>query len=102
MIDIINEQMIPISKVPAWCEKHLGNRVHPSTVHRWQLRGSRGCKLESVRIGGRRYSSQEALLRFFDNTTAAADGTGSPQRSTHARKREIEDSEAYLRSEGIW
>ena len=33
MIDIVNEQMIPRSKIPDWCEKQLGNRVHPSTVH---------------------------------------------------------------------
>ena len=33
MIDIVNEQMIPLAKIPAWCEKQLGNRVHPSTVH---------------------------------------------------------------------
>ena len=25
MIDIVNEQMIPLSKIPAWCEKQLGN-----------------------------------------------------------------------------
>ena len=52
MIDIVNEQMIPLSKIPAWCEEHLGNRVHPSTVHRWRLRGARGRKLETVLVGG--------------------------------------------------
>lgn len=101
MIDIINEQMIPISKVPAWCEKHLGRPVNRSTVHRWRLRGARGVKLETVRVGGRRFSSQEALLRFFDDTTAAADGASSPQRNAHKRKREISDAEAYLKSEGM-
>jgi len=79
MIDIVNEQMIPRSKIPAWCEKQLGNRVHPSTVHRWRLRGARGSKLETVLVGGRRYPSQEALLRFFDSVTAATDGHDSPQ-----------------------
>ena len=78
MIDIVNEQMIPLSKIPAWCEKHLGNRVHPSTVHCWRLRGARGRKLETVLVGGRRYSSQEVLLRFFDSTTAAEDGVDKP------------------------
>ena len=91
MIDIVNEQMIPLSKIPAWCEEHLGNRVHPSTVHRWRLRGARGRKLETVLIGGRRYSSQEALLRFFDSATAAEDGAGSYQLDAHQRKREIEE-----------
>ena len=101
MIDIVKEQMIPFSKIPAWCDKHIGNRVNRSTIHRWRIRGARGNKLETVLIGGRRYTSQEALLRFFDNTTAAEDGAGSPQHNAHERKRQIEDAEAYLRSEGI-
>ena len=99
MIDIVNEQMIPLSKIPAWCEKQLG---HPSTVHRWRLRGARGSKLETVLVGGRRYTSQEALLRFFDHTTTAGDGVSSPQHNVHQRKRKIEDAEAYLKSEGAW
>ena len=102
MIDIVNEQMIPLSKIPAWCEKQLGNRVHPSTVHRWRLRGARGSKLETVLVGGRRYTSQEALLRFFDHTTMAEDGVSSPQRNAHERKRSIEEAEAYLKSECAW
>ena len=102
MIDIVNEEMISFAKIPAWCEKHLGHRVNRSTVHRWRLRGARGIKLETVLIGGRRYSSLEALLRFFDSTTAAEDGVDSPQLNTHQRKREIEEAEAYLKSEGIW
>lgn len=102
MIDIVKEQMIPLSKIPAWCEKHIGHRVNRSTVHRWRLRGARGNKLETVLIGGRRYTSQEAMLRFFDTTTAIEDGgTESPQFNTHQRKRAIEDAEAYLKSEGI-
>ena len=101
MIDIVNEQLIPFSKIPAWCEKHIGKRICRSTVHRWRLRGARGNKLETVLVGGRRYSSQEALLRFFDNTTTAEDGPSSPQHNAHQRKREIDDAEAYLKSEGI-
>ena len=27
MIDIVNEQMIPLSKIPAWCEKQLGDAL---------------------------------------------------------------------------
>ena len=45
--------------------------------------------------------SLEALQRFFDNTTAAKDRVGSPQPQAHQPKREIEDAEAYLKSEGI-
>ena len=59
MIDIVNEQMLPFSKIPAWCEQHLGNQVNRSTVHRWRTRGARGRRLETVLVGGRRYTSQK-------------------------------------------
>ena len=102
MIDIVNEQMIPFRKIPTWCEEHLGNRVNPSTVHRWRIRGARGCKLETVLVGGRRYTSEEALLRFFDMATAAQDGGNASQRThTKQRQQSHEAAEAYLRAEGI-
>lgn len=101
MIDILNKQMIPFSKIPGWCEKHIGNRVNRSTAHRWRMRGARGVKLETVLVGGRRYTSQEALLRFLDMTTVAEDGVSSPQHNSHERCRSHEEAEAYLKPEGI-
>ena len=65
MNDIANEQKILFSEIPAWCGKNIGKRVSKSAVHRWRLRGARGRKLETVQIDGLRYTSQEALLRFF-------------------------------------
>ena len=59
-------------------------------------------KLKTVLIGGRRYTSQEALLRFFDMTTVAEDGVSSRQHNAHERRRSHEEAEAYLKSEGIW
>ncbi|MDB4367969.1 DUF1580 domain-containing protein [Mariniblastus sp.] len=101
MIDVINEQMIPFSKVPSWCEKNIGNRPHRSTVHRWRLRGARGVKLETILVGGRRFTSREALLRFFDDSTAAESGPPIGHQLDSRRRREIEKAEAYLKSEGI-
>lgn len=43
-----------------------GRRVNVSTIHRWRLRGLRGCRLEAIRIGGRWVTSLEAAQRFFD------------------------------------
>ena len=69
MIDIKNETMRPLSDA---C-KEIEGRPHVSTLHRWRLRGVRGQKLETVLIGGRRFTSLEALDRFIRATTAAAD-----------------------------
>lgn len=39
--------------------------VHPATLHRWARNGARGHRLETVCVGGRRFTSQEALWRFI-------------------------------------
>lgn len=80
MIDHQDEQLIRLTKVP----DHLpgtdqGNRVHPATIYRWVSRGIRGVRLETVRIGGGRYTSIEALHRFIEATSdeASADAPGT-------------------------
>ena len=73
-IDITAEKIIPIKNVPDWCHEKMGQRFHLSTVHRWRLKGTRGIRLESLLCGGIRVTSEEAILRFFDATTLAADG----------------------------
>ena len=91
-IDIHVEKLVSF---PDEAETYMPNRVHRSTWHRWRLRGIRGVKLETILIGGKRYTSLEALQRFVDQTTAAADGltcnrSGKPPESTSLRNAESE------------
>lgn len=88
MIDIQTETIVPVCKIPS----HAPGRPHIATCWRWINRGVRGVKLETVLIGGRRFTSLEALQRFVERTTAAADGastvtalTPSAQRNAHER-----------------
>jgi len=69
MIDVTSEQMIPFQKASS----HVPGRPHISTLHRWRSRGARGARLESLLIGGRRYTSVEAIQRFL------AAGTDEPE-----------------------
>jgi hypothetical protein len=69
MIDRMTETLIPIEQVP----DELPSNPHPSTVHRWRLRGIAGVKLETLKIGGRRFTSKEAIERFINASTAASD-----------------------------
>jgi hypothetical protein len=62
----------------------LPGRPHISTLHRWRLRGVRGIRLETVRVGGRRFVSTDALAKFIDETTKATashDPVASPTTS---------------------
>jgi hypothetical protein len=55
-------------------EKASGRTPHAATIHRWVKRGVRGIKLETVILGGLRFTSVEAVHRFMDRTTEAYDG----------------------------
>ena len=101
MIDVTAENLIRFCELPKWTDEHLGRRVHPSTLHRWRLRGTRGVKLETLLVGGTRYTSVEALNRFFAATTAAADGEPVAAVLGTLNSKRMLESEAYLESEGI-
>ena len=66
-----NETGIPLVDA---VEAETGWRPHLSTVLRWcQRRNQYGIKLESWLIGGRRVTSVEAVRRYNERNTTAAD-----------------------------
>jgi hypothetical protein len=81
--------------------RSLPGRPHLSTLQRWRLRGVRGVKLETILVGGRRVTSQEAIERFAAATTAAADGSSLATRTSRQRQRDIDRAEAELAKAGI-
>ena len=89
-IDLEADTLIPVGKISTLLPK----RVHTATIWRWIQRGVRGVKLETVLIGGRRYTSREALQQFIAATTAAADGDSSPAPSIPSRQRQRSHSQA--------
>jgi transposase-like protein len=63
--------------------------VDASTVWRWVLKGVRGTKLESVRVGGRRYVSPMAVESFFAALNSPQQGgTADPVPARTARAEE--------------
>ena len=67
-IELSTETPITIAEVPLQIPKRHGRKVHYSTVYRWMTKGVRGRKLESLLIGGVRYTTIEALARFLKLT----------------------------------
>jgi len=97
MIDVTNEGLLTLSEAA----RMLPGRVHVSTLHRWRLRGVQGVHLDTAVVGGRRYTSREALARFSEAVTAARDGSPIPIRSAASRERAIRRSEKELEEAGI-
>lgn len=91
-IEISSETLLTVPQAA----QRLPGQPHISSLHRWRSHGVRGVKLETVLIGGRRFTSVEALERFAARTTAAAEGQPLPIRSSKERERAIQRAEKGL------
>lgn len=62
----------------------IKRRLSLATLHRWRLSGVRGVKLETILIGGLRFTSREAIARFIaaqnESTTPVTPGLTAQQR----------------------
>jgi len=68
-IDVENEKLIRIADLSRLVPGRTGQGVSVSTVHRWMLKGRRNrdgeiIRLDSLVVGGSRYTTREALRRF--------------------------------------
>lgn len=80
--------------------KATGYRPHLSTALRWCQRPNRyGIRLESWRLGGRRVTSVEAVRRFNQATTAAADRAAMPTATSAQVGKAHRDAVAALDTE---
>lgn len=69
MIDLRNEPLIPLGDVPklkVFEAFEAGKRICVTTLWRWANHGIGGRKLETIKLGGRRYTSFAALERFVN------------------------------------
>jgi hypothetical protein len=66
-IDLSRENLVPLKKAAGL----IPGVPHPNTLRRWQHEGLRGVHLETLLVGGRCFTSHEALARFIERTNAA-------------------------------
>lgn len=79
MYDLLSETRLTVTQLA----RREG--VTPATVWRWCTHGTRGVVLQTVFIGGRRHTSDEAFARFVFETTQKADaalGCAPPARES--------------------
>ena len=72
-LDIKTEQLVALRDIG----NILPSSPHASTVGRWHQSGVRGIRLETVLLGGQRYTSHGAIQRFVDAVTAAGELRGA-------------------------
>jgi hypothetical protein len=93
MSNLLTEQL----RLVTHASKDVPGRPHTSTLIRWCRRGVRGVKLETVVVGGRRYTSIEAIQRFI----AKLSDPQPAQDAAAARDDEGNDVERALDEAGI-
>jgi hypothetical protein len=78
----------------AWrhAAKSIPGAPHISTLHRWRLRGVRGHRLESILVGGSRYTSQQAITRFISACNTPADAPAATPSFTVAQRQKMSDA----------
>lgn len=94
MIDVATEKLLTLAQAA----KHLPGRPSICTIWRWRNRGIKGRRLESVQVGGRVYTSLEALARFA--ASASGDQPAAPRTSSQ-RERAIARAERELDRAGV-
>lgn len=75
VVDPHRDRLIPLARLVDWYQQRTGRRLHRSVTYRWRQRGVRTpdgtvLRLPCVRIGGIRYTSEEAIAWW----AAAIDG----------------------------
>jgi hypothetical protein len=108
-IDLFSEDIVSFrdaaKKLPC---KRQGKRPHVATLHRWCNAGFNNVRLEYAMLGGTRVTSLQALQRFSDSLTAAAEGNRSasnvaarPSKISKRREKEIGAAEQRLARAGV-
>ena len=89
MIDVLNDKLLTLQQAT----KRVPGKPHVSTVFRWTANG----KLDSVKVGGKRFTSVEAILRFIEKST----GQKLRSKPTRQRRTQLANAERELQADGI-
>ena len=94
--DLLDEELLDLMKALKRLAKY--RKISRATLERWIRRGVRGVCLETVRIGNRRFTSEQAISRFL-----IAQQQVSPEQTCAAPKRSMSktDIESAARRFGL-
>ena len=98
-IDVQTETVVSFSDARS-AFPGIDRRLSLATLHRWRLNGVRGVKLETVLIGGLRYTSREAISRFIQAQNAD-DTTAVPAITASQRRKQSESARTELERIGV-
>jgi len=91
VIDLNKEKLITLVEAARLIpSSRRGKKVHFATLTRWHKHGSRGVKLECLRVGSALMTTVEALQRFIERLSAAQEaGSTTPPPLPTLHEREV-------------
>lgn len=99
---MLGEKLIPLGKAATFLSATRGEKVSPSSLCRWILRGKHGVRLDAVRMGGGGWwTSREALARFAAALSAIAAGRSIPTPTPSELERRHQAALARMRADGV-
>ena len=64
MIDVNRERLLTVAQACSRLPSRKGKALNRETFRKWSTDGARGVRLETIKVGHLRYTSEEALQRF--------------------------------------
>lgn len=98
------EKLMPLGRACTFLSASRGEKVSPSALCRWILRGKEGVRLDGVRLnGGGWWTSREALSRFAAALSARVAGKAlEPEAATPSElERRAEAAKERMRAAGV-
>lgn len=96
------EKLYSLGDAATFLARSRGEKVSPSALCRWIIRGKDGVRLDAVKCnGGGWWTSREALARFAASLSAKAIGNRESAPTQTALDRRAESAKARLRSRGV-
>lgn len=94
----LEEEFVPLARAA----QLIPGRPHCSSIWRWVRRGVKGHRLEAISVGGRTFTTRQAIERFLDALNCARSEPPQPERPVRpVRQRQIAAAETVLRQARI-
>jgi hypothetical protein len=89
------------TRLPWLKSRQSGKRVDVRTLHRWVSRGKNGVRLETCKMGGGRFTSEAAIIRFLERAENPSEAGPTVNANRIARGNAIANAQARLAAAGI-
>jgi len=96
-IELETQDLLSITQAAS----RIPGRPHVATVHRWVHSGLQGVRLDSWKVGGKRFTSIEAIERFIAATTALSNGDSLQPRTRRVQEQAVSRAERIAQDHGI-